>query len=185
MKRSMRQGMVRAVVAAAVAASSMVGASVFALPGPGATRPDVRLDDAWDRSLSLGGLRGKPTLVVYEDKDSAEENKVLKAELSELAKGDRYKQRIALVAVADVSSYDYWPVRGFVKSAIRDESNKQSTVIYCDWTGKVRRTLDLRAGASNVILYGRNDQVLFSHAGPMNKERRAELIALLRREAGE
>ena len=176
----------RAVVTAGiVGAVLMAGPIARALPGPGAKRPDVRLDDAWDRSLTLGRYRGMPTLVVYEDKDSAEENKVLKAELSELAKGDRYKKKIALVAVADVSSYDYWPVRGFVKDAIQAESHKQGTIIYCDWKGAVRRSLDLQKGVSNVVLYGKSDEVLFSHAGPMDKARRAELIGLLRREAGD
>lgn len=170
---------------AVIAAVCLVSLGASALPGPGEKRPEIRLDDPWDRTLSFGQYRGMPTLVVYEDKGSAEQNKALKAELSELAKGDRYKKTIALVAVADVSAYDYWPVRGFVKDAIQVESHKQGTVIYCDWTGAVRRKFDLRKGDSNVVLYGRNDEVLFSHAGPMDRARRAELIGLLRREVGD
>ena len=68
----------------------------------------------------------------------------MKEELGKLAKGDRYKTAIALLAVADVEGYDYWPVRGFVKSAIRKESRKFGTTIYCDWDGSFRSALGLR-----------------------------------------
>ncbi len=57
------------------------GAEAAALPVVGDARPDLTLIDAWDRTFSVGASVGKPVLVVYEDKDSAEENKVLKADL--------------------------------------------------------------------------------------------------------
>ncbi|MBK6697334.1 MAG: hypothetical protein IPG50_34860 [Myxococcales bacterium] len=171
-------------VAAGVLAATVLALplQVAALPSPGALRPDVRLDDPWGRAVQLSKFRGMPTLVVYEDKGSAEENKELKAQLSELAKGDKYKRLVALVAVADVSGYDFWPVRGFVKDAIQVESHKQGTIIYCDWTGSIRRALDLKAKASNVVLYGRDNRVLFAHSGPMGPEQRAALIGHLRAE---
>jgi hypothetical protein len=155
-----------------------------ALPTQGAARPDVALEDAWDRAIHLERYLGMPMLVLYEDKGSTTENAALKAELARLAEGDRYKERVALVAVADVTGYDYWPVRGFVKSAIRDESRKQKTPIYCDWDGHVRRALDLEQGTSNVLLFGRDGKVLFAHAGPLSEGARAELLARLRSEVG-
>lgn len=161
----------------------IVDGPAMALPEVGAPRPEAKLEDAWERTLAPASLVGKPVLVVYEDKGSAKQNEVLKAELAELAKGDRYKQAIALLAVADVSSYNYWPVRGFVKDAIQEESRKQKTVIYCDWEAKFRVALGLRQGASNVVLYGKDGKVLFAHAGTLPTERRAELIRLLRKEA--
>ena len=72
-------------------------------------------------------LRGKPVLIVYEDKSSTAQNKALKDELAQIAKGDRYRSSVALAAVADVSAYDFWPARGFVRDAIREESRKQKT----------------------------------------------------------
>lgn len=144
--------------------------------------PDVRLRDAWDRTYELSGFRGMPILVLYEDKDSVHLNQPLKAELAALAKHGNYKRSVALVAVADVSSYDYWPVRGIVKGAIQDESHKQGTLIYCDWDGRVRHVLGLGRGTSNVVLYGRTGQVLFRGAGALSTEQRALLLSHLRRE---
>ena len=156
------------------------GPSARALPVVGAARPDVRLQDSWDRTISLSRLRGLPTLLLYENKDSAGENAPLKAELAELAKGDTYRRTIALVAIADVSGYDYWPVRGFVKDAIQDESHKQNTDIYCDWNGAARGALGLEQGTSNVVLYDRDGRVVFASRGALTPPRRTELLSLLR-----
>ncbi len=156
--------------------------TAYAIPAVGSSRPDVKLDDPWGRSTTLSRFQGKPILVVYEDKDSATLNQPLKDALSKLAKGDVYKKTVALVAVADVGGYDYWPVRGFVKDAIQKESNKQGTIIYCDWDGRVRNTLSLQKGTSNIVLFGKNGKVLFADSGALSSKRREELITLLRRE---
>ena len=158
----------------------LLGARAAALPASGATRPDVQLTDAWDRSIRLSTYVGMPLLVVYEDKGSSSQNAALKQDLAVLARGDRYKKLIALVAVADVSGYDYWPIRGFVRSAIRSESTRQSTVIYCDWDGHVRTSLALEKGQSNVVLYARDGSVLYAHAGPMDADERTTFISKLR-----
>lgn len=165
---------------AAAAVAVFHGALAGAVPKVGSVRPNVTLQDGWDRTFDMGRYKGMPILVVYEDKDSATLNQALKDELAKLAKGDRYKRLIALVAVADVSGYDFWPVRGFVKDAIQSESHKQGTLIYCDWDGRVRSALGLRRGTSNVVLFGRDDKVLFSYAGALSATQQKELIGLLR-----
>lgn len=173
-----REGAVVAVLVGLAAVMST--RTTLALPPPGADRPALRLRDAWERSLELSRLGGEPVLVVYEDKDSSGQNDAFKAELATLARGDRYKASVALVAVADVQGYDYWPVRGFVKEAIRNQSRKFGTPIYCDWDGAAQRSFGLRRGVSNVILYGREGKVLFSHEGPMSASERHQAIELLR-----
>jgi hypothetical protein len=154
--------------------------NALALPKAGDGRPALVLTDAWDRSLSVPVQTGKPLLLVYEDKDSATQNAAFKDELAQLAKGDRYKDSVGLLAVADVTGYDYWPVSGFVKDAIKSESQKAKTTIYCDWNGAVRRATGVRAGKSTVILYAPNGKVLLSYEGPMSKEDRAALFSALR-----
>ncbi len=135
--------------------------------------------------MELSRLGAKPVLIVYEDKDSATQNQAFKNDLANLARGDRYRDTVGLVAIADVQGYDYWPVRGFVKDAIKDESRKFGTVIYCDWDGAARRTLGLRRGTSSVILYGKDGKVIFSHEGAMSADERQQAIVLLRAQVGE
>jgi hypothetical protein len=156
-----------------------------AVPRVGSDLPQLSLEDGWGRTNHFARYKGMPTLVVYEDKDSSSVNQALKADLAKLAKGDKYKKHVALFAVADLRGYDYWPVRGFVKDAIRSESHKQGTVIYCDWDGHVQETIGATRGTSNVIFYGKNGKVLFAKAGALGADARAELIALLRAEVGD
>jgi len=172
----------RRLAATAAVALALCASSALALPSLGAARPAVRLVDGWERTLDLSSLGTKPVLVVYEDKDSSAQNQPFKDELSRLAKGDRYKSSIALVAIADVGGYDYWPVRGFVKDAIREQSRKFGTVIFCDWDGTARTALGVKRGVSTVLLYGRDGKVLFANEGVMSPARRKEVIDLLRRQ---
>jgi len=157
-----------------------LASSALALPNEGDAAPNARVEDADGHAVELKQFKGKPILIVYEDKESAEQNQELKKDLSKLAKGDRYKSRVALAAVADVSSYDFWPVKGFVKDAIREESRKQGTTIYCDWNGTFRSRYKLRRGVSSVVLVGKDGHVLFAGEGKLSAEQRKRLIGMLR-----
>jgi len=167
------------IVAGAALVTALAPGLTFALPKEGAEAPNARVEDADGRGLHISSLKGKPILIVYEDKDSAKQNQSLKDDLSKLATGDKYNSRVALAAVADVSGYDFWPVKGFVKDAIRDESKKQKTTIYCDWDGSFRKAFGIQKGASNVILIGKDGHVLFAGSGVLGESSRKRLIELL------
>jgi hypothetical protein len=168
---------------AAVISAALAGPA-WALPPVGDALPWASVEDADGHRVSLAGVAGKPILVVYEDRDSAAQNQALKDELAKLAHGDAYRGAVALVPVADVSAYDFWPARGIVKDAIRDESRKAGTTIYCDWTGRFRSALGLSPKVSNVVLAGRDGKVLFARAGALSNDERARVIRLLRAELG-
>jgi hypothetical protein len=165
-----------------LAAALLASAAATALPARGSKAPNAKVEDADGRVLWMKSLMGKPILVVYEDKDSATQNQPLKNDLARLAKGDKYKSVVALAAIADVSSYDFWPVKGFVKDAIRDESKKVGTTIYCDWDASFRAAYKLKEGTSSVVLVGRNGEVLFAAEGALSADARKRLLELLRSE---
>jgi hypothetical protein len=162
-------------VAIAVALAS---SSAQALPRVGDARPRLVLKDAWDRQLDFGQIGGRPLLLVYEDKESSSQNQAFKDELSRVAKGPR-ASKIVLAAVADVQGYDYWPARGFVKDAIRSQSNAIGAAIYCDWSGAIRSALGLKRRTSTVVLYDASGKVVFAHEGAMDASTRARAIELL------
>ena len=95
---------------------------LWALPKLGTAAADASMEDADGRRSLVSSFSGKPILIVYEDKDSATLNQPFKDDLAKLAAGDKSGESIALLPLADVSSYNFWPVKGFVKDAIRDES---------------------------------------------------------------
>jgi hypothetical protein len=166
-------------VAVATFASSV---PARALPTVGDAMVGARLEDADGKGFDIGAFKGKPILIVYEDRDSAKQNDALKKELAKLAKGDKYKSQVALAAVANVSAFNFWPVKGFVKDAIRQESKKQGTTIFCDWTGAFRKAFRMRDNASSVVLVGKEGNVLFAADGSISADARARLIQLLRQE---
>ncbi len=166
-------------IAAAAVAAALIPSPSYALLKEGASAPNARVEDADGKVLQLQTLKGKPILILYEDRDSAKQNQTLKDDLSKLAAGDKYKTAVALAAIADVSSYDWWPAKGFVKDAIREESKKQKTTIYCDWNGGFRKAYGIKRGVSNVILVGRDGTVLFAAEGAIGADARKRLVSLL------
>lgn len=171
-------------IAAAALATVLVPNPSHALLKEGTDAPNARVEDADGKVLQLQNLKGKPILIVYEDKDSSAQNQPLKEDLSKLASGDKYKKAIALAAIADVSAYDWWPAKGFVKDAIREESKKQKTTIYCDWNGGFRKAYGIKKGVSNVILVGRDGKVLFAAEGVLGTDARKRLVSLLGEQVG-
>lgn len=158
-----------------------------ALPSLNDARPKVRLVDAWDRTLDIddGSVKSKKAiLVVYENRETSKQNQALKDDLAKLAKEPKFAPGIAVVAVADLTAYDYWPVKGFAKDAMREESRKFGTTIFCDWDGTARSKLQLRQGFSNVVLYGKEGKVLFASEGALSAEARQGLLALVRAQIG-
>jgi len=161
-----------------VLAATLVTASANALPRIGDTRPNVVLTDAWNRAFDVGRVGNRALLLVYEDRASSSQNQAFKNELAKIANPS--STRVVLAAVADVQSYDYWPARGFVKSAIREQSTALGVPIYCDWTGLIRNALGLKRGTSTVILYDASGSVVFAHEGAMDAPTRAQAMALLK-----
>ena len=164
---------------AALALSMLGSRPALALPAEGDAAPNARLEDADGRAVELSAFKGKPILIVYEDKDSAPQNQPLKEALSKATRGDHYKSMLVVAAIADVSAYDYWPAKGFVKDAIREESRKRGTTVYCDWSGAFRAAYRLKSGLSSVVLVGRDGHVLFSAEGAVRVEERKRLLELL------
>lgn len=180
----MKGSRIRSLVLAALVGATALGMaeSSEALPRVGMAKPAARAVDAEGRPIDVGAILGRPILVVYEDKESATLNAQLKSDLSALARGDRYRNAVALVPVANVEAYDYWPVRGFVKDAIKDESRKIGATIFCDWDGGFRRSFGLAGNTSSVVLVGREGRVLFAWEGAVPKVERERLLSLLRAE---
>lgn len=170
----------RAWIAGLTIALAAVARPAGALAPAGSIRPAARVVDADDRVLDLRAVNGKPILVIYEDQSSAKMNDALKVDLALLARGDRYRAAVVLVPVADVQDYDFWPARGFVKDAIRGESKKIGSTIYCDWDGTFQRSAGFQRGTSSVLLIGRDARVRFASQGQLDKAARAQVIALLR-----
>ncbi|MFO0552563.1 MAG: YtfJ family protein [Polyangiaceae bacterium] len=147
----------------------------------GDSAPDARVEDADENKLWVSDLSGSVAVIFYEDKDSGETNREMKDELASLMAEDGMGG-IRVVPIADVTEYNSWPAKGFVKKAIREESKKVGLTIYCDWDGSFREKLDLSKGTSNVVVLAKDGTVRFADSGGLSGESRKQVLSILRAE---
>lgn len=181
----MDSGIWRAAGLAALVGPAMVAAIVTAAsaaPKPGDALPAARAATLDGRELNTRSMSGKIVLIFYEDKDSAQLNMALKNELGKVQKSPGWKPNVVVAAVADVSGYDWWPARGFVKDAIQAEQRKAGTPIYLDWSGDFGKAIKAKKGASNVVLVGADGKVQIAHEGAVPQAVRDAIVAAVRKQ---
>ncbi|WP_170229339.1 YtfJ family protein [Polyangium fumosum] len=153
--------------------------SALALPRVGQPVRRVVVEDPDGRVMDLGFPRPKPTLILYEDRKSAAQNRALKDELNKLADTKAEAKQIQFVAIADTSDYRAWPLRGFAERSVRKKAVEVGQTIYCDWDGAFRKTYALRRGVSSVVLVGKDGRVEYAAEGKLDAPARSKLFALL------
>jgi len=136
-----------------------------ACPKEGEAFANARIEDADEHGLELTALKGKPFVIVYDDRASSPTSESFRKELLKVAKSGPYKSSLAVLFVANVKPYNYWPVKGVVKDAVRDSSKKQGLTVYCDWTGEIHSSYRFRDGVSNVVVVGKDGHVAFASEG--------------------
>jgi hypothetical protein len=145
----------------------------------GQPSPRFLVKSAAGVELTEAQLAGHPYVLWYEAPTTVQLNDAAKAEftrvLSELTEGTRP----LLVAVGDVSGFNFWPVRGFANQQLQAFSATYKMPIYGDWTGQLREGLRLRKGASNLLFVDAKGEVLYrgtGKIGPADVERVKALI---------
>jgi hypothetical protein len=153
-------------------------ASAAALPVPGQPiAPVVVVDqDAHARPLPDPRL---PTLVFYEDKDAGKQNQTAHDRVGALADKPGNQGKVDILAVADVSKWDWFPAHNFAIAEIRKIARRENATIYCDWKGTVRKQWGLTRGKSGVVLLGADGRVRFAGEGPLSEAQLGELLERL------
>jgi hypothetical protein len=168
----MRRAMLTAALFVLVATTD-----ALALPTVGTAAPIFEVFDGDDHGVKLAAFRGKPTLVVFEDKDAASQNELFKTRLSLTIVAKGIAKKMSTMPIADVAGYDYWPARGFVKDAIASAATKSGTTIYADWKGDARKKLAAPAGKSTLVLLDAKGTVVWASSGALDKDAQDRLLA--------
>jgi hypothetical protein len=129
--------------------------------------PDFSLESTAGATRRLRDYLGRVVIILYEDRDSNQQNDTLKRELAEHARTDDLTRDVSLVPVANLSSYNFWPAKGYARDAVVDIARQQGYEIMIDWTGDMGRAYRFRPGQSHVLVLSREGRVLFRTAGPM------------------
>lgn len=165
----------------AAALTIVLSASADASPRVGDHVPRSEAAALDGRTFDTRATHGNLTLIFYEDKDSAKQNQALKNELHAVKRSPGFKPNVRIIAVVDVSGYDWWPARGFVEDAIRTEERKAGAPIYLDWSGDFGKAFQVTRGVSNIVLVGEDGKVRLTHVGVAGQDVREKIEGALRR----
>lgn len=163
--------------AATAGATAGATAVVNALGLPRA--PDFSVESTAGRTRRLRDYLGRVVIIIYEDRDSNQQNNPLKEALAARARREDLSRDVSLVAVANLSAYDFWPARGYARDAVIEIAQQMGYELMIDWTGAMSTAYRFRPGRSHVMVLSRDGRVLFRHAGPMSSEARESFFALL------
>lgn len=99
----------------------------------------------------------------YEPRDRLEDNAELKRSLRELA---RRVPSLDVLAIGDVASFDFDPVRSIVRRVVRALGSKNDLEILLDWKGALTKPpFSLARGQANVMVIDREGAVVERHVG--------------------
>ena len=81
-----------------------------------------------------------------------------------------------------MSSYDFWPARGFAGRQLRTFERKYKHPIYGDWSGSLREGMGFRKNESNLLFVDAEGKVLFHATGKVTAAQLEQVKALVRGE---
>jgi predicted transcriptional regulator len=117
---------------------------------------DATVETSSGARLQLATLWKQPTVLFYEDRGSTDLNLHVKEALAAAGQARGLAEAVAIVAVANVAAYDFFPARNFVLAAIRDVEKKYGITVYLDFSGGLARPpWSLQARGSTVVLLDR------------------------------
>lgn len=160
-------------VPAALAAPPPVAAPALPLA------PEFALEGTGGQTRRLRDYRGRVVILIYEDRDSNQQNDTLKRELAEHARAQDLTRDVAVVPVANLSSYDFWPASGFARDAVIDIARQQGMEILIDWNNSMSGAYRFRPATSYVMVLSREGRVLFRHAGALPSRERMRFFSVI------
>jgi predicted transcriptional regulator len=141
--------------------------------------PEFTLESTAGRTRHLRDYLGRVVIIIYEDRDSNQQNNPLKESLAARARSEDLTRDVSLVAVANLSPYDFWPARGYARDAVVEIARQMGYEIMIDWSGAMSTAYRFRPGSSHVMVLSRDGRVLFRHAGSMSARTREAFFELL------
>lgn len=158
--------------------AALVGLSVAA---PAHAEPlDAVVETTGGARIHLSGLWKKPAVVFYEDKDSTALNQPVKDALFRLGRERQLLESVAVVAVANVQAFDWFPARNFVVAAVKDTEARFHLPVYCDFKGALSQapwSLP-SSGATTLVLDTRGD-IVWQASGKLSEAEQQRLFDAL------
>lgn len=150
-----------------------------AAPAEGAPAPAFQVTAGDGQVMALDQLKGKTAIIMYETRETVEQNRAAKNALAELlAREAGGRAGPAVVPVINCSSA-VWPLTRIWQANLRRNSAKEGLTIYGDWDGRMAADYGMRPEASNILLIDRQSIIRFFRSGPLDSADLAILQYLL------
>ena len=144
---------------------------------------DATVSTTSGSDVKLASLRGKPTVVFYEDRDSTELNQSLKDELFKRGREEHLLKEVSVVAIANVKGFNWFPARNFVISAVKDTEKKAGVPVYLDWSGALwNAPWKLPSKTASVVVLKSDGRLLLQFTGKLKPEERTAVFEALKGE---
>jgi hypothetical protein len=141
---------------------------------------DGTVETSNGNTIHLASLWGKPTVLFYEDRDSTQINQHVKEALTLRGQRTGLAQAVAVVAVANVQSFNFFPARNFVLAAVRNLEKRFSLPVYLDFRGSLTEPpTRFPAKGSTVVVLDAAGQALKEWRGPLTSADVEQLFSTL------
>lgn len=151
--------------------------------GPPATpaAPDATLRNTADEPVLVSQFRGKPSVLLYEDRHSTEVNRSFKTALRAREQGP-HGADVQVLAVANLSGLNFFPIRGFALHGVREAERKAQHPLLVDWENALTRPpWSLPPNGSTVVVLSPTGDVVFTQSGALDAQAQEQVFALLGR----
>lgn len=161
--------------------------------GPGLARgidlgppaPAFHLVSGDGQELSRDDLKGKIAVIIYETRDTVEQNRAFKNELADLLAQSGSVRNATLVVAAINCVSAAWPTKAIWESKLRENSAKEKMTIYGDWDGKMAADYKMTNDVSNVVIVDQQGAIRYRRAGKLDADAIRAVRALLVQVASE
>jgi hypothetical protein len=158
--------------------------TLLGLPPLGAP-VEASLHDSHNEPIQLSRYRGKPTVLIYEDRQSKDQNHAFKHELWLRGKALQLLGSTHVVAVVDLRPYDFFFVRGLALRRLREVEQEHAIPVLADWKGELSAPpWGLPRSTSSVVVLDDAGRALYVHSGTLASEDMEHVFLLLGRLLG-
>lgn len=138
---------------------------------------DLSLESSTGGVRRLSDFRGAVVALFWERRDRTTHNTALKDALRQLAHEPANVGRLVVVAAGNVSEFDYFPARSFVRVAMAGISRALGIEVLLDWRGALAESpFDLAPNQSNLLVLDHEGRPVIRRHGVLDAAQRADVL---------
>lgn len=141
----------------------------------------ISLESTSGELRELSSYAGRVVVLFWEDRERQHDNQALKDALGAYSGDPRLTNEVAVVAVGDVSAFDFAPARAVVRASLSAIARLLGIELLFDWKAELTRApLELEPRKSNVVVLDREGGVAWKAPGKLDVAARERVLDVVR-----